>query len=340
MKKNYKAYKDYKLSDFLADESFKSWLINSDDKSPENDKWLEVREQYPHLIPLMDAARSMILSIRSSFGAPSGGRMNSWDAIEQRLAPVSSPTKRRLGIGWAAAVICLMALGSLYFMKFHNPMVTQATAYGEEREVRLPDGSKVVLYPHSTIRYARTWKSGKPREVWLEGESHFSVVKINASAHKGEKNVPFEAHLNDSLSIMVLGTEFSVHNREKQAPAVHLESGMVQVNLPDQTVRLLPGESVTYIQGGRLVKQSGPLPISRMGQTGELALEDARVDETISYIESTFGVNVRVATPFLHRRLDGIIPFTSAEEALQVLTDILDGYLDEEQQGSFYVSEK
>lgn len=340
MEKNYSAYKDYKSSDFLADESFKSWVINSGNRLPENNKWLEVRAQYPHLIPAMDAARSTIVSIRGSLKVPGEGRVGAWAAIEQRVVPVRNPARRSLGIGWAAAVVCLFALGSLYFIKLHQPMVTLATAYGEQQEIDLPDGSRVTLYPHSTIRYLKNWKSGSYREIWVEGDAHLSVVKIKQPTQHEGKNIPFEVHLGDSLSVMVMGTEFAVYNREKQAAAVYLESGLVQVCLPGQNVQLLPGESVVYRQGEGLVKQAGPLAISRIGQAGELSLENARVDETVRYIASTFGASVHVAVPFRHRRLDGVIPFTSAEEALQVLADILDGRLVEQPQGNFQVLEK
>lgn len=332
-----KNYKGYTLADFLANESFKRWVIHPEDPLL-TQKWLGVQKQHPHLIPLMDAARGTILSLRSDLHVPVEKPMGDWASVEKRIAQKSQPSKWHFSFWWAAAA-CLILLSSLYLIELHTPIVTEATAYGEEKEILLPDGSTVILYPNSTLRYAKSWNRGKSRDVWIVGETHLSVVKITTPNSQKHENVPFKVYLNDSLSVTVLGTEFSVYNRENQAPAVHLESGLVQVNMPDQTVRLLPGEAVTYVRDKGLVKQSELLSISRIATMNELALENALVDEAISYIESNFGVSVHVAKPFLHRRLDGVIPFASAEEALQVLADILDGRL-EQRQGSFQIVER
>lgn len=339
-----KSYKYYTLIDFLADEDFKAWVICPNDQHLTS-KWNQVRLTHPYLIPLMDTARDIVLALRKE--KPSAAMVQQamdWGAIQQKLEYDPDlrrkvPLKRFSYLWKAAAVLIAIAVG-FYFIQRKTPMVEVATAYGEELEITLPDGSKTILYPHSVIRYAGTWKPGETRQIWVEGETHLSVVKIKQPATDNGENIPFKVYLNDSLSVTVLGTEFLVYNRENHPLAVQLESGLVQVNLPNETVRLLPGESVTHANSQGLVKHTEPLAISRLVETGELALRNARVDETFQYIEANFGITVHTESAFQSRRLDGVIPFTSAEETLSVLAAILDGQLIEPATGIFHLSEK
>lgn len=338
-----KHYQHYSLIDFLADETFKSWVLNAENEQLER-KWQAVIQQHPHLIPLMESARSIILTLQENQpNVSEDQKVTDWSAIEEKLAPVSAKIPQRhhyAGIWWAVAAVFIAILSGVYFSYLHTPIVVQATAYGEVKEIILPDGSQTILYPNSSIKYAKTWKAGSPREVWVDGESHLTVVKTGQSTGGAAPNTRFMAHLNDSLSVTVLGTRFSVYNRQNQAPTIQLESGRVQVNLPRQEVSLFPGESVKFTAGKGLVKQQEPFPISRMQQSDELNLQDADVNDVARYVEGNFGVRVDVALPLQHRRLDGFIPFQSADECLAVLAEILNARLHEQHPGIFSISEK
>ncbi len=309
-------------------------------------KWEAVRKAHPHLTPLMDEAAGMIRALRTvKPEAKTTRQADDWEAIQRKLAtPAVEPMGhryRRLSYQWmaAAALLATIALGLYLFLR-QEPMVEVRTAYGEDAEIALPDGSTLVLYPNSSIRYARQWNSGTPREVWLAGESRLDIARMKETAAAGRTHAPFKVYLNDSLSVTVLGTVFTVYNREARTPLVHLESGRVQVDRAGHRVVLSPGESVSYGQHGDLVKHSGPRAIARLPQTNELALHDAPLHDAIAYIAGNFGVTIQADRDFHDRHLDGIVPFSAATETLAVIAAIVDGQLTESGPGVFRLSKK
>ncbi|MGO1650065.1 MAG: FecR family protein [Sphingobacterium sp.] len=335
------------MTDFLADEDFKSWVIQPDDQRLTT-KWEQVRSEHRHLSILMDQARETIINLRmQKFVIDPEQQKDDWETILNKITLAPAPVVRkvsplkRFSFLWKTAAMLIAALViGYYFIPRTTTMVEVSTAYGQERKITLPDNSTILLYPHSTIRYAAIWKPGKSREVWINGEAHLNVTKTRHLSSDASKHIPFQVYLKDSLSVTVIGTEFSVFSRKNHPVSVQLQSGLVQINIPNETVRLLPGESITYLDDSGLVKHTEPLAITRIPQTNELALRNARVDETIQYIEANFGVMVHSQPSFRTRYLDGIIPFTTAEETLMVLAAILDGELVTSSSNTFNLSEK
>lgn len=115
---------------------------------------------------------------------------------------------------------------------------TNNTAKAES--IVLPDGSKVKLYAHSTLRYTDSFGLVR-RDSWLEGEAEFSVKK--------DKAHPFTV-LSSSLATTALGTEFGVKTRSGET--VKLYSGRVVVRSVralkgwGKDVYLAPGQQVLY----------------------------------------------------------------------------------------------
>ncbi|HXO75278.1 MAG TPA: FecR domain-containing protein [Puia sp.] len=113
---------------------------------------------------------------------------------------------------------------------------TNSTA--KVQSIVLPDGSKVKLYAHSTLRYNDSFGLVR-RDSWLEGEAVFSVKK--------DKAHPFTV-LSESLATTALGTEFGVKSSFRET--VKLYSGKVVV----RSVRPLKGwEKDVYLEPGQQV---------------------------------------------------------------------------------------
>lgn len=142
----------------------------------------------------------------------------------------------------AAAILLLLTASALtYLVLKPDKEVFERTAFGEIKEIVLPDGSLATLNGNSFIRYVPQWKEGETRVVYLDGEAHFQVEKKPASRTKFQVITP-------DLTVEVLGTEFNVNTR-REATSVFLEEGKVQVNLGheiDQTLELQPGEIIRY----------------------------------------------------------------------------------------------
>ena len=130
---------------------------------------------------------------------------------KQEDMPQIPASKRIIGKRYyAAAVILLLALAGLWWFKNSKPAMainnnaeqvqTVAAPDTANSHVVLPDGSTVWVNRGSKIFYDSSF-TGRQREITLEGEAYFDVVK-NAER-------PFVVHVS-GYDIKVLGTAFNV----------------------------------------------------------------------------------------------------------------------------------
>jgi ferric-dicitrate binding protein FerR (iron transport regulator) len=99
---------------------------------------------------------------------------------------------------------------------------------GSRSKTILPDGSVVWLNAGSNLSYAGKF-TGTKREVYLNGEAFFDVVK--------QPDRPFIVHAN-GIDIKVLGTSFDVksYSDEKKVEAT-LIRGLIQITQPGKNNR-------------------------------------------------------------------------------------------------------
>ena len=110
-----------------------------------------------------------------------------------------------------------------------------STSFGEKKRVELPDGTILVLNSCSQVRYPDSFQ-GDIRKVELEGEGYFRV------AHN--EDMPFIVQTK-RLDVRVLGTRFDVKSYSTdEIVSVSVESGKVQVDLPEAMMRLTAKEQV------------------------------------------------------------------------------------------------
>lgn len=137
-----------------------------------------------------------------------------------------------------AAVFCLV-LGGIGYLDYVNQQqvsyLEASTSYGERKQVLLPDGTQLVLNSCSRIRYPDRFV-GNQRRVELEGEGYFRV-------QRNEKQ-PFIVN-TPRFDVRVLGTCFDVKAyMSDEVVSVDVESGKVQVDMPEAMMRLRAKERV------------------------------------------------------------------------------------------------
>ncbi|MEO5592446.1 MAG: FecR family protein [Chitinophagaceae bacterium] len=145
--------------------------------------------------------------------------------------------------GIAASVIIILAFlydGSLRKDKNtdHAAHNTVSTRKGSKSNVQLPDGTMAWLNADSKLTYDENFR-GEFREVYLEGEAYFDVVK--------DKTRPFIIHTK-TIDIRVLGTAFNVRAYETEKNTeTSLFRGSVEVTLhnsPEKKIVLKPNEKL------------------------------------------------------------------------------------------------
>lgn len=138
----------------------------------------------------------------------------------------------------AAAIVCLV-LGSIHYLNYVDKQqisyIEASTSYGECKQVCLPDGTELTLNSCSHVRYPDRFV-GKERRIELEGEGYFRV-------YHNEKQ-PFIVN-TPRFDVRVLGTCFNVKvYSSDEVVSVDVESGKVQVDLPEAMMRLRTQEQV------------------------------------------------------------------------------------------------
>lgn len=169
--------------------------------------------------------------------------------------------------------------------------LTVSTSKGSSFHVTLPDGSTVLLSPLSKISFPSAF-TGHKRQVLLEGEAYFDVVKKqsnNSPAHQ-----EFEV-ISGQQTVTVLGTKFSIsHHPEEPQTFTTLEEGSVRVqstNLPHLHSQILkPGEQAAYSSTGLQVYPVD-LDLALAWKNGEFAFSNQSLEKLIQQISLWYNVD-------------------------------------------------
>jgi transmembrane sensor len=146
-----------------------------------------------------------------------------------------------------------------------------ATDRGEREDIRLADGSRVMLAPQSRLVVLST--TGGAREVRLEGEAYFDVVH--------DDRQPFTVHAHNAI-VRDVGTRFAV-----RAYAV------------DSLVRVVVTHGQVNVRGDTTKDRVGtlldPRMVARVNAAGHIAVE--RGADTSRYVAFRKGQIVFVGSP-------------------------------------------
>lgn len=222
----------------------------------------------------------------------------------------------------AAASVTLVLLAGGWF--FQKPLLYETVTTGAHqlRTLSLPDGSTVALNSNSSLTMPRIGYGWFSRQVALTGDAVFDVKHLST-------NQPFIVQDINGLNVEVLGTEFSVRSRAKNAEVV-LKRGKVNLhyatqNQPPQNLLMKPGDRVR-------LDAKGTLQLQTQSDTTRFAywryrmfsFNSTPLREVARQIQAVFGVNVQLADPALARRkLTGTIRAGSSDELAEALAELL-----------------
>lgn len=269
--------------------------------------------QSPHLsapdIPLVEKAAA-VTDIASA-----ESRLSVEPPIEPVIAEppkpqYPSPTIRRL-VPWKmvagiAAAVTLLIVG-LWWVSDNGFGATPVavTKAGEQKEVKLPDGSSVTLNAMSALTYSvDDWSNG--RKVNLEGEAYFKAKKGKVFTVTTEQG-----------TVEVVGTAFNVFARDKELE-VKCTEGKVQVINPEGTERVLikAGEQVSVLNG-RMQRRQG-LEFQPRWFNGESTFRSEPLEKVFGEMERQYGV-VIMADSIEGRTFSGKFVNSDLEKALKMV---------------------
>lgn len=147
---------------------------------------------------------------------------------------------RRVAITAASiAAAFLLIFGGIDMWNYWNDSRVifreMVTSYGETKNLILADGTLVVLNSCSKVRYPDRFTANE-RRIELNGEGYFQVQR--------NEEKPFVVKTS-RFDVKVLGTSFNIKSYQAdELVSVNVESGKVQVDMPEAMMRLRANEQV------------------------------------------------------------------------------------------------
>jgi ferric-dicitrate binding protein FerR (iron transport regulator) len=315
-------YSRYQVEDFVTDEYFIRWVKSPNEES--NSFWNAWLSKNPAHRLRIHEARQIILLLDIKEDKPAEGRfLEIWENITREdqnyPEPHTDEKLPRASMKWyyklAASLLFLTLIGAALLV-YNRRTVTISTAYGEARTLFLPDSTKVTLNSNSSLRFSRINFNEKGREVWLDGEAFFAVVRKN-----NQQN--FLVH-TDQLEVEVLGTKFDVNSRRGKTRVI-LEEGKVKLDLKspsNKPVIMKPGELVEYSEKDKAPTRKTVDPTNYLSwKNNRLVFTSTSLLEIAHLLEDNYGYNVVFEDQEISkRRFTGSTSSENVKELFQKLS--------------------
>lgn len=221
----------------------------------------------------------------------------------------------------AAALIVVFST-SLFLGKDYIFYKNYQTAYGKIETIELLDGSLVSLNANSSLKVPRFGFGNRTREVYLLGEASFSVK--HTVDHQR-----FIVKTSKNFEIEVLGTEFNVNTRYKDAKVV-LNKGKIQLNYLEgkitKRLTMKPGDLVIIDPKGKANIQEVTQPQAFSAwRENRYVFDETSLQEVAMMIQESFGIKVEFKEESLTKRtISGTFHAENADELLQVIAELLE----------------
>ena len=306
------------IETLLNNESFLSWATGK--KKGEDEQWriwLQSDESNKQLaeeaLAVYNRLRIPEVTVDSSLKRSELSRL--MKVINKTGAPASrliSLTGRKL-IAIAAGFAII--LGSYAIWKIFYKQEYIQTAYGEMKELKLADGTVIILNSNSSLNYPNSKTSKNNREVWIKGEAFFKVAK--ASDHS-----KFIVHTGE-FDVVVTGTEFNVVNRDNSS-SVLLVEGKITLVRGKETIAVKPGELVEVNPMNNkpeVTKKHIPVPDRELAWLDKrMVLSNTTLKEVAIKISELYGVQVLFPDPAVQNKtISGILPNDNLNILLEAL---------------------
>jgi transmembrane sensor len=213
-------------------------------------------------------------------------------------------------IATACALVILVA-GMTIYRSYHPRDSEIRTEYGQLGDQLLPDGTEVTMNANSRLRYIPGWKAGADREVWVNGEAFFHVVRTPEKSR-------FIVHLDD-CDVIVTGTRFNVVNRPGKENIMLQEGAVMLRTAGGKELGLAPGDFVAVGKNGPEKLSARPDSLMAWKQR-RLFFYYTPLPELVNIVYDQYGVRLQLAGDSTAKKtVTGILRNNSLEELLKAL---------------------
>lgn len=213
----------------------------------------------------------------------------------------------------AASIVILLGVTWIYTSKLSSPeMIRVASLANEQKEITLPDNSKVYLNANSVLEYPEKFK-GDSREIKLEGEAFFEVQRDEAH--------PFIIHTSKAYT-KVLGTSFNVLAlKNSNNVVVSVKTGKVEVGIDENhKVQVTPGYTAKVdLAKNEVESMLTKSEIYLSWKTKEMNFDNVTIAEFIEFVQNYYHVEIKANDEILNCHFTGNFKEVSLTDLLNVL---------------------
>ncbi len=229
--------------------------------------------------------------------------------LEERLwikiQTKTQPRRKRYLWLWTGTAASILLFVTIFFWQNSttNEWMEQKNTTLANITISLEDGSTVVLYPNSTLKFPKEFEKDK-REVHLKGNAFFDIGKMP------EK--PFFVY-TQNLTTKVLGTSFYVWEDEKNHDVrIEVKTGKVELirNKQPTNVILTRNHKAIYSETQKQIKLGiidQPSIETKTDSTGQenlvLSFTDAKLPQVLAKLEQAYGIGFKIQGPHLENCL-------------------------------------
>ena len=233
-----------------------------------------------------------------------------------------------IGVAIAASLLIMLPIGA-QLVHWTIPSTSAemivpsfyATRLGEQRDVRLKDGSIVTLDPSTQIAVTL---SAKLRYIRLvKGQAMFKVAK--------NRDWPFVVEAGDQ-QITATGTAFDVQVKPNGTMSVLLVEGRVNVSPVAQsfvggliqsmkTKKLTPGQKLSTDGEGNQFVANFAAEEADFGESEKIIFNDSTIGDAIAQINRHSGIHIDISDPHIAAlRVSGVYYAERPKDFLTALT--------------------
>ena len=198
---------------------------------------------------------------------------------------------------------------------------TLSVPYAKRLHLVFSDGSSVFLNAGTTIKFPVKFLKGQPREVFLNGEAFFDIVKDKKHAFIVQSN---------RLRTKVYGTKFNVNSyRNNELDQIVLQEGSVGVKSNGEQIKtnteilLKPNEIAILDKTDLLYKQKVDIKSHIAWVKGVFMFKNERFEDIFKKLERHYDVSIQINQPALNdSRYTGTFDIETIAEVLKTFSKL------------------
>ena len=198
---------------------------------------------------------------------------------------------------------------------------TLSVPYAKRLHLVFSDGSSVFLNAGTTIKFPIKFLKGQTREVFLDGEAFFDIVKDEKHAFIVQAN---------RLRTKVYGTKFNVNSyRNNDLDQIVLQEGSVGVKSNGEQTKtsaeilLKPNEIAILDKTDLLYKQKVDIKSHIAWVKGVFMFKNERFEDIFKKLERHYDVSIQINQPALNdSRYTGTFDIETIAEVLKTFSQL------------------